>query len=211
VTHEVVNESATSVNPRLYLQLVRDGNAPEGESSFYFTFTGPAVYTDNEKFHKIDFKTIEKHRPGDKPDHATVADNGWVAMVQHYFAAAWLIDKPGAPGVARILHRQGRHQHLLGRHVRAGRRARAGREQDARCEALHRPAGRGQARADRARPRARQGLRLVHDPREAAVLAADPAAQADRQLGLGDRRPGRAAEDRVLLAQRDGRTGRWRR
>jgi YidC/Oxa1 family membrane protein insertase len=97
VTHEVVNESAAPVNPRLYLQLVRDGNAPEGESSFYFTFTGPAVYTDSEKFHKIDFKTIEKHKPGDKPDHPTVADNGWVAMVQHYFASAWLIDKPGAP------------------------------------------------------------------------------------------------------------------
>jgi YidC/Oxa1 family membrane protein insertase len=97
VTHEVVNESASPVNPRLYLQLVRDGNAPEGESSFYFTFTGPAVYTEGEKFHKIDFKTIEKHKPGDKPDHVTVADNGWVAMVQHYFASAWLIDKPGAP------------------------------------------------------------------------------------------------------------------
>ncbi len=80
-------------------------------------------------------------------------------------------------GVARVLHRQGRHQHVFGRHVRAGRRARAGREQDARCEALHRPAGREQARADRARPRAGQGLRLVHDPREAAVLAADAAAQ----------------------------------
>jgi YidC/Oxa1 family membrane protein insertase len=101
VTHEVVNESNAAVNPRLYLQLVRDGNAPEGESSFYFTFTGPAVYTEAEKFTKIDFKTIEKHKPGDKPDHATVADNGWVAMVQHYFASAWLIDKPGAPPIPR--------------------------------------------------------------------------------------------------------------
>jgi YidC/Oxa1 family membrane protein insertase len=92
VKHEVVNNSATAVNPRLYLQLVRDGNAPAGESSFYFTFTGPAIYTDTSKFTKIDFKTIEKHRPGDKPEHETNADSGWVAMVQHYFASAWLID-----------------------------------------------------------------------------------------------------------------------
>jgi YidC/Oxa1 family membrane protein insertase len=92
VKHEVVNSSAVPVNPRLYLQLVRDGNAPAGESSFYFTFTGPAIYTDTAKFTKVDFSSIEKHRPGDKPGHETIADSGWVAMVQHYFASAWLID-----------------------------------------------------------------------------------------------------------------------
>ena len=95
VKHEVVNESAAAVDPRLYFQLVRDGNAPAGGSSFYSTFTGPAIYTDSGKFKKIDFKTIEKHAPGDKPDHEVNADNGWVAMVQHYFASAWLIDPAG--------------------------------------------------------------------------------------------------------------------
>ena len=93
VKHEVVNNSATPIDPRLYLQIVRDGNAPAGESSFYFTFTGPAVYTDTDKFKKVDFKSIEKRKPGEKPDHATSGDDGWVAMVQHYFASAWLIDK----------------------------------------------------------------------------------------------------------------------
>ncbi len=97
VKHEVVNASDVAVNPRLYLQLVRDGNAPAGESSFYFTFTGPAIYTDAAKFTKIDYKTIEKHKPGEKPEHETVADSGWVAMVQHYFASAWLIDRSDAP------------------------------------------------------------------------------------------------------------------
>jgi YidC/Oxa1 family membrane protein insertase len=92
VRHEVINNSGAAISPRLYLQLVRDGNPPEGESSLYFTFTGPAVYTDATKFQKIDFKTIEKHKAGDKPDHATTGDDGWVAMVQHYFASAWLVD-----------------------------------------------------------------------------------------------------------------------
>ena len=92
VRHEVVNNSGAAISPRLYLQLVRDGNPPEGESSLYFTFTGPAVYTDASKFQKVDFKAIEKHKAGDKPDHATTGDNGWVAMVQHYFASAWLPD-----------------------------------------------------------------------------------------------------------------------
>ena len=91
VKHEVINTGTAAVNPQLYLQLVRDGNAPAGESSFYFTFTGPAVYTDAAKFSKIDFKTIEKRKPDEQPDHPTAADNGWVAMVQHYFASAWLL------------------------------------------------------------------------------------------------------------------------
>jgi YidC/Oxa1 family membrane protein insertase len=101
VEHQAVNEGTTPVNPRLYLQLVRDGNSPAGESSFYFTFTGPAIYTETGHFEKIDFSSIEKRRPGDKPGHQTAGDTGWVAMVQHYFASAWLVDKPGAPAPRR--------------------------------------------------------------------------------------------------------------
>jgi len=93
VKNEVVNESGAAISPRLYLQLVRDGNALAGGSSFYSTFTGPAIYDDAAKFKKIEFKTIEKRAAGEKPDHETTADTGWVAMVQHYFASAWLIDK----------------------------------------------------------------------------------------------------------------------
>ena len=40
---------------------------------------------------KVEFKNIEKRRDGAKPDHDVSADNGWVAMVQHYFASAWLL------------------------------------------------------------------------------------------------------------------------
>ena len=87
VQHEVINGSTGAVEPQLYLQLVRDGNPPPGESSFYFTFTGPALYTDAKKFQKLDFKDIEKN----KAEHEKSADNGWVAMVQHYFASAWIV------------------------------------------------------------------------------------------------------------------------
>jgi YidC/Oxa1 family membrane protein insertase len=87
VKHELINEGATPVLPQLYLQLARDGNPPEGESSFYFTFTGPAMYTDAGKFRKIDFKDIEKGAS----DYDKSANNGWIAMVQHYFVSAWLL------------------------------------------------------------------------------------------------------------------------
>ncbi|WP_394792325.1 membrane protein insertase YidC [Rhodoferax sp.] len=87
VKHEVQNTGAAAVSPQLYLQLVRDGNKPPGESSFYSTFTGPAVYTDAKKYQKVDFKKIEEN----KVDIEKQSANGYVAMVQHYFASAWLL------------------------------------------------------------------------------------------------------------------------
>ena len=87
VRHDVINTGNTAITPQLYLQLVRDGNPPVGESSFYSTFTGPAVYTDAKKYQKIEFKDIEKG----KVDVEKQANNGYVAMVQHYFASAWLL------------------------------------------------------------------------------------------------------------------------
>jgi YidC/Oxa1 family membrane protein insertase len=87
VKHEVVNVGAVAVSPQLYLQLVRDGNKPLGESSFYSTFTGPAIYTEAKKYQKVEFKTIESN----KVDVEKTAENGYVAMVQHYFASAWLL------------------------------------------------------------------------------------------------------------------------
>ena len=87
VRHEVVNVGSVAVSPQLYLQLVRDGNKPQGESSFYSTFTGPVVYTEAKKYQKVEFADIEKS----KVDIEKTAENGYVAMVQHYFASAWLL------------------------------------------------------------------------------------------------------------------------
>ena len=87
VKHEVVNTGTADVAPQLYMQLVRDGSKGENETPFYSTFTGPAVYTDAKKYHKVDFKDIENG----KADIDKSADNGYVAMVQHYFASAWLL------------------------------------------------------------------------------------------------------------------------
>jgi YidC/Oxa1 family membrane protein insertase len=83
--HEVANGSGAAISPSVYVQLVRDGSKLEGESVFYSTFTGPAVYTDAEKFRKISFEDIEK---GKQPPAARTTD-GWIAMVQHYFVTAF--------------------------------------------------------------------------------------------------------------------------
>jgi YidC/Oxa1 family membrane protein insertase len=87
VRHELVNTSASPIAPQLYLQLVRDGNKPQGESSFYSTFTGPAVYTDVKKYQKVDFSAIKKKNA----EYEKESSSGYVAMVQHYFASAWIL------------------------------------------------------------------------------------------------------------------------
>jgi YidC/Oxa1 family membrane protein insertase len=87
VKHEVLNVGNVAVSPQLYLQLVRDGNKPPGESKFYSTFTGPAIYTEAKKYQKVEFAKIEKN----DVDIEKSASNGYVAMVQHYFASAWLL------------------------------------------------------------------------------------------------------------------------
>jgi YidC/Oxa1 family membrane protein insertase len=87
VKHEIVNTGAQTVSPQLYVQIVRDGSKLSSGSSFYSTFTGPAVYTAEQKFQKIDFKDIDKN----KVDIQKESTTGYVAMVQHYFASAWML------------------------------------------------------------------------------------------------------------------------
>ncbi|NCN88192.1 MAG: membrane protein insertase YidC [Gallionella sp.] len=86
VSYRIENMSQVSLVPSAYFQFVRDSSAPQGASVFIPTYTGPAFYTDAEKFKKVDFPSIEKK----KADLPPASDNGWVGMLQHYFVAAWL-------------------------------------------------------------------------------------------------------------------------
>ena len=85
VKHDIENRSAAAISPSVYAQLVRDDSKLGGDSYFYSTFTGPALYTDKDKYRKVNFEDIEK---GKSPMAARTPD-GWVAMVQHYFVAAF--------------------------------------------------------------------------------------------------------------------------
>jgi YidC/Oxa1 family membrane protein insertase len=88
VKQDVVNGSAAAVNPQWYVQLQRDGHVPTSSGFFGAptSYTGSAFYTEAAKFQKVDYAHIEDG----KAEFAKSADNGWVAVVQHYFAAAWL-------------------------------------------------------------------------------------------------------------------------
>jgi YidC/Oxa1 family membrane protein insertase len=92
VKHDVENLSAQPLQPSLYSHLRRHAERPAGNAIndyFIVTFTGPAIYTEAEKYQKIPFADIEKG----KASFNRSADNGWVAMIQHYFVAAWVPQK----------------------------------------------------------------------------------------------------------------------
>ncbi|HRH12854.1 MAG TPA: membrane protein insertase YidC [Azonexus sp.] len=84
VAWEITNAGANPLITHAYYQLQRDDVAPEGETKMVSTFTGPAVYTDADKYQKVSFDDIG----AGKAKFAKTADNGWLAMVQHYFVSA---------------------------------------------------------------------------------------------------------------------------
>jgi YidC/Oxa1 family membrane protein insertase len=82
----VHNTGQSLVQGYPYFQFVRHSHAPEGQSAYIRTYTGPAVYTEEGKFQKVTFSDIAK----DKEDYVQSAPDGWVGMVQHHFVAVWL-------------------------------------------------------------------------------------------------------------------------
>ncbi len=86
VSYEIVNGSAAALAPHAYFQFTRDGKPAEQPGGFGVqTFTGPAFYTEAEKYQKVAFEDIASK----KAKFVSKASDGWAAMVQHYFVAGW--------------------------------------------------------------------------------------------------------------------------
>jgi len=208
VTHELRNAGSTAVHAAARTCSWRATATSKATPTCLpvpTSFTGPALITEANKYQKLEFTDIAKAKDGKQPDHDKTADNGWVAMVQHYFASAWLVAEARC---ARVPHRAGGAQLL--RHLDGAAAGRTGPGRHAEHEAVL-FAGRAGRSCEALAP----GLELVkdygmaHHPEQAAVLAARQAARPDRQLGLGHRGPGGAAEDRLLLAERQRLPPAW--
>jgi YidC/Oxa1 family membrane protein insertase len=94
VGHRVTQASANPNPLILYTEIVRDGTQEQKIGPFdgafsASTFTGPAAYTDKEKFNKLEFTAIDKNKIT-IPTQVAAGDPAWIAMVQHYFASAWI-------------------------------------------------------------------------------------------------------------------------
>ncbi|HMT03467.1 MAG TPA: membrane protein insertase YidC [Burkholderiales bacterium] len=96
VNYKIINNSNQPIaGVSAYWRLLRDDKAPEGETKFVHTFTGPAYYTADAKFNTIKFDSLAKN----DISYIDITNNGWVGFVQHYFSTLWLLNAYNYPSV----------------------------------------------------------------------------------------------------------------
>ena len=86
VTYEITNGSAAPVTSSVYYQIVHDSESNQG-SAMMPTFTGGAYFTDADKFTKVNFADMAEETL------SKTSKDGWIGLVQHYFASAWIPNK----------------------------------------------------------------------------------------------------------------------
>jgi YidC/Oxa1 family membrane protein insertase len=91
VKNELTNVGTAPITPQIYLQLLRDRSEAAGGPAFTSTFHGPVFYTEAKKYHKLEFKEIDKRESPVTEVLEAKANDGWIGMVQHYFTSAWVV------------------------------------------------------------------------------------------------------------------------
>ncbi|MGE0372083.1 MAG: membrane protein insertase YidC [Gammaproteobacteria bacterium] len=84
IEYRVENNSAAPWTGYQYRQFQRSLPGEDEKSAFIYTYTGGVIYSQEEKYEKIDFDDM------DKRDLSRSITGGWAAMIQHYFLGAWL-------------------------------------------------------------------------------------------------------------------------
>jgi YidC/Oxa1 family membrane protein insertase len=88
VSHEITNGGAASIAPTAYFHFNRDSKITGATNPIApSAITGPAFYTEKDKYKQVKFDALEK---GKKNLFPAEASDGWVAMVEHYFVNAWI-------------------------------------------------------------------------------------------------------------------------
>jgi YidC/Oxa1 family membrane protein insertase len=80
VDYQVINETADGFSAYPYAQLNR--NRSDDGSMFIYTYTGAVFSSEGNEYQKVDFDELEE-----APYNRSV-NNGWAAMIQHYFVGA---------------------------------------------------------------------------------------------------------------------------
>lgn len=83
--HYIVNNNSSQTwKGRQYQQLQRARPVSDNGNAFIYTYTGGAIYSEENKYEKIDFDEMD--------DTVLNRDikGGWQAMLQHYFVSAWI-------------------------------------------------------------------------------------------------------------------------
>ena len=88
--YEVQNNSGEPWTGRLYGQFLRAEVPPEGGLFRTYTYTGGVISGPEKPYEKIEFSDMAKQVLERE------SSGGWVAMIQHYFAGAWIPDQAAA-------------------------------------------------------------------------------------------------------------------
>ena len=94
VDQQIRNLGKEDWSARPYHQLQR--TPLQQQSRFLYTYTGGVLYSPEEKYQKISFDDMQDE------DLSRDVENGWAAMIQHYFVGAWI---PPAEQMARYYTR----------------------------------------------------------------------------------------------------------
>lgn len=91
VDYIITNNSSNNWQGTLFGQIKRDASPDPSETTDMGmqSYLGPVFSTEEDNYQKISFSDID-----DDGRFNTKTNNGWVAMVQHYFLSAW-IPSPG--------------------------------------------------------------------------------------------------------------------
>lgn len=81
---QITNNSNQTWTGRQYTQLLRKPFEDGDNQTFIRTYTGGVYYTEAEKYEKVDYSDMEE------ADLNVTTIGGWSAMIQHYFASAWV-------------------------------------------------------------------------------------------------------------------------
>jgi len=92
VAMDVRNDGKQPASPYVYFQSTHDGKGAAdanklAQSFGAQSFVGFAVYSADKHFQKVHPSDIDKA----KVDAQLRADNGWLAVVQHYFVSSWIV------------------------------------------------------------------------------------------------------------------------
>lgn len=81
---QIINNTQNPWTGSQYTQFLRTPYVDPAGNNFIRTYAGAVVYTEENKYQKVDF--------GDMVDEnlKLTTNGGWSAMIQHYFAAAWI-------------------------------------------------------------------------------------------------------------------------
>ncbi len=105
VDYTIDNKTDKPASVQMYAQL-KQNLLDDGGSLTMPTYRGGAYSADDTKYKKYSFDDMQ-----DKNLNLTIANDGWAAMMQHYFVAAWI---PHAEGEANLYTRTSNGQGFIG-------------------------------------------------------------------------------------------------